>query len=453
MNSLRAFPKCILITAALAPLMACHEQPSPSAVKDLTDFPNSNSSGSSRLIWQDPEDANQFVLARCPDALEVIRANCNADSKDSRAHILATMQASIAPEFTVLQQEMLTVISRVLQDHPRFKNALANLNAFAQKSADLQTESDTVQSSKQGLLVDLKKIEQNIADKQDQIAKLEGFIAANPNNQALKRQLETRQSELGQVLLDKKDVDTRISNADLRIDQISQTLAERATTLADMQDKIYRLIDETQVFHPDIEAVKGKVAALHTVENSFEQLLNVVAEFPEYSYRAQDLDGPLLPAADYLFKKSNLWTLQSSYEFADAANLLDLASPWTLKNVDGVSFLSSNPAAVYENNVNASLRLKELPVAPGQQVAITIKHRYETESGYDYGVIQYKGADGVWRSLTPAFGGSVRDWKEDRFTMSDLSGLSSLSLRLFFHSDSSTTARGWDIDSLKIVIQ
>ena len=131
------------------------------------------------------------------------------------------------------------------------------------------------------------------------------------------------------------------------------------------------------------------------------------------------------------------------------------SSPWGTQTgigIDGVSttFWSDSPAGNYANNANASLTSPLQNFSGLDGVRIEFDHRCVTESGYDFGNVEYSINGGSnWSSYVFRCDGS-NSWKHETLALPQLDNQANARVRFRFTSDNSQVADGWWIDNIRI---
>ncbi len=147
--------------------------------------------------------------------------------------------------------------------------------------------------------------------------------------------------------------------------------------------------------------------------------------------------------------------------FQDSFNTLDHwqvqgsgSTSWGLTNSQYHSAPTSaadSPYGNYANDVNTALVLAQ-PLDLSQAVAayVTFWHRYEIETGYDYGYVQVSTDSGnTWITLK-SYTGNQSTWQAETLDISGYVGGPVL-LRFLFTSDYSVTYDGWYVDDVAVL--
>lgn len=80
----------------------------------------------------------------------------------------------------------------------------------------------------------------------------------------------------------------------------------------------------------------------------------------------------------------------------------------------------------------------------GESTRLTFRHYYDTESGYDFCLLELNNGSPFWRPLG-MWEGSSGGWRQEQFDLAGFRG-QTVQLRFRFISDNSVTGEGWYID-------
>jgi len=105
----------------------------------------------------------------------------------------------------------------------------------------------------------------------------------------------------------------------------------------------------------------------------------------------------------------------------------------------------------YGNNLDQSLTMPVMDLSQASAPTLRFWHRYELESGFDYGHLEISTDNQQWTELQ-AFNGSSAGggWVEASFDLTDWANQPTVYIRFRITSDSSVTRDGWYIDDISI---
>ncbi len=129
------------------------------------------------------------------------------------------------------------------------------------------------------------------------------------------------------------------------------------------------------------------------------------------------------------------------------------STSWGITNTayhSAPSSAADSPYGDYANDVSTALVLAQ-PLDLTQAVAayLTFWHRYDIESGYDYGYVQVSNDGSTWTTLA-SYTGHDNTWQAETLDVSDFAG-DSLWIRFLFTSDYSVTYDGWYVDDIQVL--
>ncbi|KAB2897976.1 MAG: hypothetical protein F9K31_10845 [Dokdonella sp.] len=125
-------------------------------------------------------------------------------------------------------------------------------------------------------------------------------------------------------------------------------------------------------------------------------------------------------------------------------------SPWVIQtNVGGHAGHAWNTPA-YGNNLNSSLTSASIHLGGYTDLVLTFDDRCATESGYDFGHVEYSSNGGSsWSALYSCNGQS--GWRSHRIDLpAGANGASAFRLRFRLQSDGSVNDDGWAVDNIRI---
>ncbi len=439
----------ILSAGIMSVLTACHSNQTDSSFKDLATEAMPESTSSTRLIWQVSGEPDSFVFAKCPANLLPVRKNCKEFKQFKKDEILNVLKSHEAMQLSSLNQEYLTTLNTVLLQHPRFAGKIkesqriqADIEKRQKEIEDLQKEIERLKESKINL-------EKSLDDRFEQIATVENLIKQFPNRPEFVNQKRDLEIEVASLQISLDENTSAISRTQSEVVAKEQGIEGLSKQIVEIDESLATFASTTQYTHPDLEAIKGKMAAVKRIGESNDKLLQLISETPGFSFRLFDLQGDLLPIGQVLFSAPKLWSSKQFIDFDSVDALESVPSPWLLQNEEGKSYLATNMGN-YGTSLNQIVELKPLDVDTSEALKLTLKHRFETENGFDYGVVEYLDVAGNWQLASPRFEGRSFEWTESSFELPALSGLQQLRLRLRFVADSMISYRGWHIDSLSV---
>ena len=166
--------------------------------------------------------------------------------------------------------------------------------------------------------------------------------------------------------------------------------------------------------------------------------------------------------------KLDTTTIYSSNEFilvgTGTVALNDNASSftnWTTSNtwntttsqfVSSPSSFTDSPTGNYGNNVNNSMTLSTaVNVSTTPVVFLSFWHRYATEAGFDFCLVEVSSNNGTtWQQVT-SYNGSMTTWTQQTFDITQYAGASTqLKLRFRLTSDAGVVGDGWYVDDVKL---
>lgn len=127
-------------------------------------------------------------------------------------------------------------------------------------------------------------------------------------------------------------------------------------------------------------------------------------------------------------------------------------SPWSITTEASHSPTHSwteSPGGFYQNNRNITLTSQNFDLSDVTGTTLEFWHRYDLETGWDFGYVEYSTNGGVtWTTSTSYTGYGQTTWREESLPLTILDGVSNARFRFRFYSDSNTIADGWHIDDI-----
>ena len=127
-------------------------------------------------------------------------------------------------------------------------------------------------------------------------------------------------------------------------------------------------------------------------------------------------------------------------------------APWGITDSDSVSPTHSwtdSPGGDYASSINVSLTSPMIDLSNAGGAELTFQHRYDLESGYDYGYLEATTDGSTWSTLA-TYNGTAASWTEEVVDISSYIGLATFQLRFRLETDGSVTRDGWYIDDIEI---
>lgn len=126
-------------------------------------------------------------------------------------------------------------------------------------------------------------------------------------------------------------------------------------------------------------------------------------------------------------------------------------SPWALTTSAAYSPTRSwtdSPGGNYSNNANVALWSPFLNFSGLSSVTLTFWHRYDLESGYDFGRVWITTDNGSIFTQVASFTGINTTWTQTSIDLSAFAGRPSVRIVFQLFSDGSVTRDGWYIDNV-----
>ena len=127
-------------------------------------------------------------------------------------------------------------------------------------------------------------------------------------------------------------------------------------------------------------------------------------------------------------------------------------APWAITDSDSVSPTHSwtdSPGGSYGNGINVSLTSPVIDLSDAGGAALSFQHRYDLESGYDYGYLEATTDGSTWANLA-TYNGTQATWTEAVVDLSSYAGSTTFQLRFRLQTDGSSTRDGWYVDDIEI---
>ena len=138
-------------------------------------------------------------------------------------------------------------------------------------------------------------------------------------------------------------------------------------------------------------------------------------------------------------------------DFEGGAGLWTRTGTWAVSTEDShspSSSLTDSPGASYVNNSTSSATLSA-GVPLGAACTLSFHHKYDIESGYDYGSVQISADGGAWINLA-SYSGTLNSWTPVSFDLSAYAG-STVRVRFLLETDYSVVYTGWHIDDVLLL--
>jgi carboxypeptidase T len=131
------------------------------------------------------------------------------------------------------------------------------------------------------------------------------------------------------------------------------------------------------------------------------------------------------------------------------------SGPWNITTTQFNSSPSSftdSPGGSYGNNANTSMTLTTaVNVSSAPIVYLSFWHRYATEPGYDFCLVEVSSNNGSTWQQASSYNGSLTTWTQVTLDITQYAAASSqLKLRFRLTSDAGLTADGWYVDDVKL---
>lgn len=120
----------------------------------------------------------------------------------------------------------------------------------------------------------------------------------------------------------------------------------------------------------------------------------------------------------------------------------------------GIRSLTDSPGGEYADSRNIAAEITpSFNLVGAASAELRFKHHYNTESGYDYCIVEYKKNAGAWTQITSwnGDGGAPGSWLSANLPLTAALG-GTCKLRFRFTSDTSVTRDGWHIDDVEVYV-
>lgn len=111
---------------------------------------------------------------------------------------------------------------------------------------------------------------------------------------------------------------------------------------------------------------------------------------------------------------------------------------------------TDSPSGNYGNTLNVSLFSPTLNFSGFTSVTLTFWHRYDLESGYDFGRVWVTTDNGATWTLLSSFTGTNTTWQQATVNLNSFAGRSTVLFAFQLWSDFSVTRDGWYIDDVVV---
>lgn len=129
-------------------------------------------------------------------------------------------------------------------------------------------------------------------------------------------------------------------------------------------------------------------------------------------------------------------------------------SPWGIVTTSSHSPSHSwtdSPAGNYSDDADVSLTSAVLDLSAASGVVLELWHRYDLESGYDYGHVEVSDDGGAtWSEVVTVNGFSGGQWERLEIALPQLDGVAAARLRFRLSTDVSQTYDGWYVDDIRL---
>lgn len=119
----------------------------------------------------------------------------------------------------------------------------------------------------------------------------------------------------------------------------------------------------------------------------------------------------------------------------------------------GTQAWTDSPSGAYANNTDTSLISSLFYFSNAAGVTLTFAHSYTLENGFDYGLVEFSLDDGVTWQRAAAFTGAQTAFTQARLSLDKLAGIARTRIRFRLLTDAGTTADGWYVDDIRLIIR
>ncbi|MCK4548176.1 MAG: immune inhibitor A [Candidatus Eisenbacteria sp.] len=115
--------------------------------------------------------------------------------------------------------------------------------------------------------------------------------------------------------------------------------------------------------------------------------------------------------------------------------------------------ITDSPSGDYSNYLNTRMRLASgLDLSVYSSATLTFMHKYEIETGYDYGYVELSVDGGAWTQLGSRISGFQTSWVEATRSLTAGCGHTDVAFRFRLESDTYVTEDGWYIDDVTVSV-
>lgn len=155
--------------------------------------------------------------------------------------------------------------------------------------------------------------------------------------------------------------------------------------------------------------------------------------------------APLAAAAPYPFFD----------DFEGGLSQWSAAAPWGLTTASYSSpaySVTDSPSSLYGNSVDAALTLgSAMDLSGAVAPALAFHHRFQLETGYDYGYVEISTDGGAsWTAPLATYTGAQGTWVRDQIDLSGFAGASDVRVRFRLVTDGTVPADGWYLDDVTV---
>ncbi len=111
---------------------------------------------------------------------------------------------------------------------------------------------------------------------------------------------------------------------------------------------------------------------------------------------------------------------------------------------------TDTPGGPYNNNVSTSLTSPQLAIAGFSGLQLEFASQCDTESGYDYCIVEVSDNGGASWNEVARYDGSSSSFENISIDLSQLEGQSSMRFRFRLQSDVTITRDGWHVDDVRV---
>jgi hypothetical protein len=140
-------------------------------------------------------------------------------------------------------------------------------------------------------------------------------------------------------------------------------------------------------------------------------------------------------------------------DIENGINSWQAQSPWAISDQDSQSPSHSwtdSPNSNYKDTIDLSLTSPIIDLTGAQTLEINFNHLCETESGYDFGLLEVNFDNSSWQEIFSCNGESA--WKSETINTNIPDNTSQMQVRFRLTSDVSITEDGWSIDDINLKV-